>query len=117
VGALNPNRTDALFSNVGGWVTTYQPGAALLSTMPPFQGGYEPIARSSYDGRRRESLDPDDFTAGFGIWSGTSFSAPIAAGLIAAKLVGKVDATGKVDDATKAVTVAKAAVKACFPHP
>jgi subtilisin family serine protease len=116
VGALNPNRTDALFSNAGDWVTTYQPGAAVFSTMPPFQGGFEPVARTSYDDRVRESLDPDDFTGGFGIWSGTSFSAPIAAGLIARRLWGKVDRSGKVDAPAAAIGVAKAAVKACFPH-
>ena len=87
-----------------------------MSTMPSLPGGFETIARTSWDGRPRESLDPDDFTGGFGIWSGTSFSAPIAAGLIARKLMGKVDATGPVDTPAKAATVAKAAVKACFPQ-
>ena len=38
VGALNPNRTDALFSNAGPWVRAYVPGAAVVSTMPAFRG-------------------------------------------------------------------------------
>jgi subtilisin family serine protease len=116
VGALNPNRsTDALFSNVGKWVTTYQPGAALVSTMPPFQGGLEPIARTVAKDRPRESLDPDDFTSGFGVWSGTSFSSPVAAGLLARAMVGKVDAAGGIDEPSVAVDVARVAVGDAFP--
>ena len=43
VGALNPNLDSvALFSNTGDWVNCYAPGAAVLSTMPAFQGGLEP---------------------------------------------------------------------------
>ena len=38
VGALNPNRTDALFSNAGPWVRAYVPGAAVVSTMPGVPG-------------------------------------------------------------------------------
>ena len=64
VGAQNPNRTDALFSNAGPWVRAYVPGAAVLSTMPAFRGGYEPIARTKTFGRVREAIDPDDFSGG-----------------------------------------------------
>ena len=76
--------TDALFSNVGDWVTDYARGAAVFSTMPTtFQGGLEPVARWEYDGRTREALDPDDYHGGFALWSGTSFAAPVVAGKIA----------------------------------
>ena len=40
VGALNPNLvTDALFSNAGEWVRSFFEGAAVMSTVPGFQGG------------------------------------------------------------------------------
>jgi subtilisin family serine protease len=95
VGAINPNRvSDALFSNAGPWVRAYLPGAALMSTMPPFQGGLEPIARTRVFGRRRESIDPDDFSGGFAVWSGTSFAAPLLAGVFADHLSDAVEAKG-----------------------
>jgi serine protease len=88
VGARNPNgSSDALFTNAGPWVTCYTSGGAVMSTFPPFQGGLEPAARAVYRGRPRENIDPDDFRGGFGVWSGTSFSAPIIAGRVA-KLIG-----------------------------
>jgi hypothetical protein len=34
----------------------------------------------------RATIDPDDFHSGFGVWSGTSFAAPVLAGQIAAQL-------------------------------
>ena len=91
VGALNPNGTDALFSNAGPWVRAYAPGAAVMSTLPPFQGGLEPAARSEAYMRVRESIDPDDFTGAFALWSGTSFAAPLFAGRLANSLVDRID--------------------------
>ena len=94
VGAQNPNTTDALFSNAGTWVRAYAPGAGIFSTMPPFEGGLDPVASTRIHGRVRESIDPDDYRSlrdadghdvgGFGLWSGTSFAAPVVAGRIAA---------------------------------
>jgi subtilisin family serine protease len=92
VGALNPNGSDALFSNAGPWVRAYAPGAAVMSTLPPFQGGLEPQARTEAYMRTRESIDPDDFSGSFALWSGTSFSAPLFAGRVAAELVDHIDA-------------------------
>jgi subtilisin family serine protease len=115
VGALNPNDTDALFSNVGGWVTAYRPGAAVVSTIPPvFKGGLEPTARWTSHHRLRESLDPDDFSSGFAVWSGTSFSAPIAAGELAEALMGKLAVHGAVESSETAVDIARAAIDECF---
>jgi subtilisin family serine protease len=88
VGALNPNRTVALFSNVGRWVACHRPGAAVVSTFPT---SFNAAEQASYavlvngDGMRA-TIDPDDFSAGFGVWSGTSFAGPVLAGQLAAQL-------------------------------
>ncbi len=76
--------TDALFSNAGYWVRSFVEGAAVMSTVPKFQGGLQPVARAVAFGRVRENIDPDDFRGGFGVWSGTSFAAPLMAGRLAA---------------------------------
>lgn len=113
VGALNPNRTDALFSNAGPWVQTYVAGAAVVSTMPAFRGGYEPVARTSAFGRVREAIDPDDFQGGFAVWSGTSFSAPILAGDVAAALVDRLEGVDDPVGPADAVATVWTAVSAC----
>lgn len=88
VGALNPtSESVALFSNIGGWVNVYAPGVSLVSTVPvTFNGGVQAGTRNDRRGRRRETLDIDDFAGGFGVWSGTSFAAPVVAGYIAARI-------------------------------
>lgn len=87
VGALNPNGTDALFSNAGPWVRAHASGAAVFSTMPvDFDGGLHAAVDTEAESRRRASIDPDDYSGGFGIWSGTSFAAPLVAGRLAAEL-------------------------------
>lgn len=94
VGASNPDHSVALFSNEGPWVRTHRPGAALVSTMPPFDAsgsprveivpeGTDPSLRPPRPNNRRATIDPDDFTAGFAVWSGTSFAAPILAAELA----------------------------------
>ena len=88
VGASNPDgETVAYFSNDGDWVTTYRPGAALVSTFPTdITSAQQPAARVEYGGHVRSTIDPDDFRGGFCTWSGTSFAAPVLAGQIAAAL-------------------------------
>jgi subtilisin family serine protease len=90
VGALNPDSTIALFSNDGPWVRFLRPGASLVSTMPTtFDASLEPVNQvRNKRGEWRTSLDPDDFSCGFGVWSGTSFAAPVFAGQLARTLVG-----------------------------
>ncbi|MFP5407287.1 MAG: S8 family serine peptidase, partial [Gammaproteobacteria bacterium] len=93
VGALNPNSTDAIFSNTGPWVRAWAPGVALVSTLPKWNGGFLPVARVTYEDRVREGFDPDNFASGFGTWSGTSFAAPLLAGRIATALLSAMPAS------------------------
>ena len=88
VGALNPaDYSVALFSNIGDWVDVFAPGVSLVSTVPVvFDGGVQAGTRDDKNGRRRETLDVDDFRGGYGVWSGTSFAAPVVAGRIAARI-------------------------------
>ncbi|MFD6701046.1 MULTISPECIES: S8 family serine peptidase [unclassified Microbacterium] len=102
VGALNPSaRSVALFSNFGPWVRTYVVGVSVLSTLPvSFDGGSQAGMRDDEEGRRRETLDLDDFAGGFAVWSGTSFAAPIVAGRIARELsAGALAARGPITPA------------------
>jgi hypothetical protein len=60
----------------------------LLSCFPKIDGSGDATYRLFVPGDGwRETVDPDDFTSGFAIWSGTSFAAPIFAGEVAAELL------------------------------
>ena len=84
VGALNPNGTKAMFSDDGSWVTAYAEGAAVISTYPVEANASRtpnltmPVVPTPprLSLHERAALDADDFTCGWAIWSGTSFSAP-----------------------------------------
>jgi serine protease len=115
VGAHNPNATVALFSNTGPWVRCYEPGAAVLSTVPKFQGGLQPGARTTAYRLIRESIDLDDFTSGFALWSGTSFAAPMLAGKVAAALVDTMPAPGTAEERAAAVARGWSAVEQVSP--
>jgi hypothetical protein len=101
VGSLNAAPSSiALFSNAGSWVNAYRQGAAVVSTMPTnFQGpggastSVPAPAGTTPASRPRGTMDPDDFSSGFGVWSGTSFAAPILAAEVAATLVSRTDLT------------------------
>lgn len=110
VAASNPDGTLADFSNDGPWIAAVRPGVNVLSAMPTtFDGSAE--GKRSADGLR-QTVDPDDFTHGFGTWSGTSFSSPRLAGQLAAAIFDRrtagqqeaTDAAGRVRDAWHAVT-------------
>ena len=92
VGALNPDGSTALFSNDGDWVTCRRPGASVVSTFPTTLGGSLTASRSlpgRVVGERRATIDLDGFDGGFGVWSGTSFAAPVLAGELAAALLSR----------------------------
>lgn len=99
VGALNPNGSKAVFSDAGGWVTAWSSGGLVVSTFPTdVNGSRAPELRMpphpanplppgvSLPGHR-EAIDPDDYSSGWGIWSGTSFSAPLLAAQIIRSLL------------------------------
>ena len=96
VGALNPTDASvALFSNIGPWVDVFAPGVSLVSTLPvTFNGGIQAGTRDDKHGRRRETLDVDDFAGGFAVWSGTSFAAPVVAGRLAQQIAEGSDPDG-----------------------
>ena len=80
VGALNPYRSRAMFSDDGGWVNAWASGAAVISTFPNDVRGSVMSQERQNDGPwMRETLNPDDFRGGFAQWNGTSFSAPALA--------------------------------------
>ncbi len=117
VGATNPNTSVALFSNDGPWVRALRPGAALVSSYPQtFDASGQPAAELvTATGQWRSALDPDDYSAGFAVWSGTSFAAPVLAGQIAAALLAlyaagdsAVDVDAAVDRGWTAIAAATA---------
>jgi subtilisin family serine protease len=114
VGALNPNGTVAMFSNAGDWVACVRPGADLVSTFPPtFNGGQQAAYGVTVDGTVRQTIDPDDFSSGFGTWSGTSFAAPYLAGEIAQALIDGCSKTMSDTDAASARKRSWTAIEAC----
>ena len=90
VGATNPDdRSIALFSNVGDWVTAHAPGAGVVSTVPiTLSGSLNPaLSVDGFGPGPRAGVDFDDFRSGFAVWSGTSFASPWIVGEIAAEIV------------------------------
>lgn len=83
VGALNPNGTRAWFSNQGAYVTDWKPGACVISTYPSVAGSGGVTRQVKGDDFIRETVDPDDYSNGFAMWSGTSFAAPMLAAELA----------------------------------
>jgi RNA polymerase sigma factor (sigma-70 family) len=101
VGALNPNGTKAMFSNDGDWVTAFALGAAVVSTYPvDVDASRTPELRIPVNRRPpgdvpgREALDPNDYSGGAAVWSGTSFAAPHLAALITRSMLAGAERPG-----------------------
>jgi serine protease len=89
VGAYNADgRTVSVYSNTGHWVRAYRCATPVVSSMPvTFNASLRPVLyRDDGPDPARGSCDPDDYSCGFGLWSGTSFAAPALAGRFAAEL-------------------------------
>ncbi|SEG86456.1 Subtilase family protein [Thermomonospora echinospora] len=100
VGALREDGAGlACFSNHGPWVDVYAPGERLVSAF--FNGTYEyrdpsfgycryypspPLYQGCTCVTAPEKGTRVDFTTGLARWSGTSFSTPIVAGMMAARM-------------------------------
>ena len=73
MGALNPQRTSvALYSNIGEWVSGYAPGDVGAEHVPRVRGRRAGrLAQRPPRAQTAKGLDPDDYEAGFAVWSGT----------------------------------------------
>ncbi|WP_290059776.1 S8 family serine peptidase, partial [Amycolatopsis solani] len=101
VGALNPDvaTSKALFSNEGPWVRCWATGAGVVSTYPTDVRGTAAADHQVPD-LGRNSFDPDDYSAGFAVWDGTSFAAPLAAAEIGKALLAHAGDLATVDRET-----------------
>lgn len=77
VGALDPDGSLAAYSNRGRWVDCYALGTEHVNAFP----------YGTYDYRQAPLVGQHaDFDHGLAMWSGTSFSTPLVAGVIAARM-------------------------------
>ena len=112
VGASNPDcATVALFSNPLTVITAVRPGVSLVSTVPLTDGMGQPSASVRSDANVRCTVDPDDYTGGFGLWSGTSFATPV----FAAELVAALVEQGRLKDVSAAAMCSRSlhAIRTC----
>ena len=83
VGALAANRRDrADYSGFGGWVDVYTPGTDLVNAYP--SGVY--TTSETVDPETGEPKPEERTFSGMARWSGTSFSTPVFAGMVAVRM-------------------------------
>jgi subtilisin family serine protease len=83
VGAIaRDGHSRATFSNFGGWVDVYAPGHDLVNAFAvgPYTYDEAPNVAPNGTAARQETF------TGMARWSGTSFAAPVVAGLVAARM-------------------------------
>src|SRR6478609_8372056 len=113
IGAGNPDRTTvALFSNPLTVITAVRPGVSLVSTLPLTDGMGQPSLSVPSPTGVRCTVDPDDYTGGFGVWSGTSFATPVFAAEVATAII----AQGRLSRVTPAAMCERAigALRTCI---
>ena len=100
VGALNATGTArADYSNFGSWVDVYARGSDIVNAFPD--------GRYTYDEAPHRG-EVYQFVEGLAKWSGTSFSTPIVAGLIAGRMSRTGESARDAADALKKLAVANA---------
>ena len=100
VGALDADGRLADYSNRGPWVDVYARGSDLVNAYP--DGSYTYTETEGFVGWTTR------FTHGMARWSGTSFSTPLVAGLVAARLSWSGESPAQAWDALSRIARARA---------